>query len=54
MGGSKMTKREAVKVLMLSPFYFKLDLPTRKILVKEFCSVTKKIEGIAEINTSNN
>ena len=31
-----MTLREAVKILMLSPFYFKLDLADRKALLKEF------------------
>lgn len=37
-----MTYREAIKVLMLSPFYFKLDLETRKTLIKEFCAPGKK------------
>ena len=40
-----MTNREAIKVLMLSPFYFKLDLQTRKMLVKEFCSIDKKLNS---------
>lgn len=37
-----MTSREAVRVLMLSPFYFKLDLVTRKTLIKEFCDLNQK------------
>lgn len=36
-----MTNREAVKVLMLSPFYFKIDLTSRKLLVKDFCTEKK-------------
>ncbi len=31
-----MSLREAVQILMLSPFYFKLSLADRKILVQEF------------------
>ena len=38
-----MTSREAIKVLMMSPFYFKLDLSDRMVLVKEFCQIAKKI-----------
>ena len=32
-----MTPREAVRILMHSPFYFRLALADRKILVLEFC-----------------
>ena len=31
-----MTAREAIKVLMLSPFYFRLDTAARKALIAEF------------------
>lgn len=31
--------REAIKILMLSPFYFKLALADRKVLIKEFCAL---------------
>jgi len=31
-----MSLREAVQILMQSPFYFKLSLADRKILVQEF------------------
>jgi hypothetical protein len=34
-----MTPREAIKILMLSPLYFRLDLEARKVLVQEFCSL---------------
>ncbi len=40
-----MTCREALKVLMLSPFYFKLNLPERKALLKEFLSIHKKFRS---------
>ncbi len=32
-----MTAKEAIKILMKSPLYFRLDLDARKMLVKEFC-----------------
>lgn len=38
---NKMTSREAIKILMLSPFYFKIDLTNRKLLVKNFCTDKK-------------
>lgn len=37
-----MTHRQAIKVLMMSPFYFTLDLPARKILIREFCAIYQK------------
>jgi hypothetical protein len=33
------TRREAVRILMLSPFYFKMALTDRKILIQEFCAL---------------
>lgn len=33
-----MTKRKAIRILMQSPFYFRMDLAARKILVQEFCN----------------
>ena len=33
-----MTRREAIRVLMQSPFYFRLMLRERKALVQEFCA----------------
>ncbi len=38
-----MTWREAIKVLMESPFYFKLTLSARKTLVKEFCALSGRL-----------
>jgi hypothetical protein len=32
-----MTTREAIKVLMMSPLYFRLDIHARMELVREFC-----------------
>jgi len=32
----EMSKREAVKILMLSPVYFRLSLACRRDLVREF------------------
>lgn len=32
-----MITRAAIRILMLSPFYFRLDLLARKILIQEFC-----------------
>ncbi len=34
-----MTPQEAIKVLMLSPLYFRLDLESRKQLIREFCAL---------------
>lgn len=34
-----MTPREAIKILMLSPMYFRMDIRARRALVKEFCSL---------------
>ncbi|OKY75951.1 MAG: hypothetical protein BM485_06350 [Desulfobulbaceae bacterium DB1] len=32
-----MTRQEAIRILMLSPFYFRMTLADRKLLVSEFC-----------------
>lgn len=34
-----MTQRKAIQVLMQSPFYFRMDLAARRLLVKEFCAL---------------
>ena len=31
--------REAIRILMMSPFYFKMALPDRKALIHEFCAL---------------
>jgi hypothetical protein len=40
-GGHKMERKQAMKeamrILMMSPLYFQLPLPARKVLVDEFC-----------------
>jgi hypothetical protein len=33
-----MTPREAIRVLMQSPFYFRLLLIERQALIRDFCS----------------
>jgi len=32
-----MSPREAIRILMLSPIYFRLSLPQRWQLVREYC-----------------
>ena len=34
-----MTKKEAIKALILSPFYFRLDLESRRALIREMCGL---------------
>jgi len=31
--------REAIRILMMSPFYFKMALTDRKVLIQEFCAL---------------
>lgn len=42
-----MTPQQALKILMLSPLYFKLGLSERMELVKEYC------QQFAEITKTN-
>ena len=35
-GNEEMSKREALKILMLSPFYYRFSLKDRKALLNEF------------------
>jgi hypothetical protein len=44
-----MTPREAIRILMLSPLYFRLDLEARKILVQEFCSKIAFCFGLGRV-----
>ncbi|MFZ5760030.1 MAG: hypothetical protein ACOY4H_06855 [Thermodesulfobacteriota bacterium] len=39
-----MTRQEAIKILMLSPFYFRFSLAERKEMIREFCSLHGKKE----------
>ena len=32
-----MNRKDAIKILMESPFYFRLNLVARKTLIREFC-----------------
>ena len=32
-----MTPKQAIRILMLSPCYWRLDLPARKRLVHDYC-----------------
>ena len=50
-----MSTREAVQILMLSPLYFRLTPPQRKILVEEFSRVEDRVyihEGDAHCTDS--
>ncbi len=38
-----MTIQEAVSILMLSPFYFKMSPAERKKLVQEYCDFFNKV-----------
>ena len=40
-----MTPQEAIRVLMLSPFYYKMDLPARMMLIHEFCAIYATIDA---------
>lgn len=40
-----MTNQEAIRVLMLSPFYYKMDLSSRMMLIHEFCAIYAQIES---------
>lgn len=39
-----MTSQEAIRVLMLSPFYYKLDLSSRMMLIHEFCAIYSQMD----------
>jgi hypothetical protein len=36
--GKRILWREAIRILIQSPIYFRMSLPERKILVLEFCA----------------
>lgn len=48
-----MTNKEAIQILMLSPFYFKMDIQARKILISEFCSLHSQIATNIDVNANN-
>jgi len=37
-----MTPQKAIQILMQSPFYFKLELVARNLLIREFCALHNK------------
>lgn len=39
LGEKIMTAQEAIRILMQSPFYFKLDVAARRTLIREFCTL---------------
>lgn len=39
-----MTRQEAVRILMQSPFYFRMSLADRSKLIKEFCRLHARKE----------
>jgi hypothetical protein len=40
--GTAMTRQEAIRILMQSPFYFRMTLSDRKELIREFCTLHGK------------
>lgn len=44
-----MTARQAIRILMLSPIYFRLDPAQRKQLIKEYCELFTQV--VAERET---
>lgn len=41
-----MTHQQAVKILMLSPFYFRLGTVDRMQLVKDYCRLYMEVQRI--------
>ncbi|MDH5299258.1 MAG: hypothetical protein OEV91_09595 [Desulfobulbaceae bacterium] len=39
-----MTPQQAIRILMLSPFYYKMDLTSRVMLIHEFCAICSRID----------
>lgn len=48
-----MTIQEAVSILMLSPFYFKMSPAERKKLVQEYCDFFNKVVMVQNESTSS-
>jgi hypothetical protein len=46
-----MTPRQAIRILMLSPIYFRLDPAQRKQLIKEYCDLFTQV--LAERETQS-
>jgi len=46
-----MTPRQAIRILMLSPIYFRLEPAERKQLIKEYCELFTQV--VAERETQS-
>jgi len=40
-----MTNQEAIRVLMLSPFYYKMDVSSRMMLIHEFRAIYNQLDA---------
>ncbi len=45
-----MTKRIAIRILMMSPIYFRLGIKERKQLIQEFVRLNGSVLDIKELN----
>lgn len=43
-----MTPRQAIRILMLSPIYFRLEPAERKQLIKEYCELFTQVVAESE------
>jgi len=52
VNGKRIMLRDAIRILMQSPFYFRMSPAERKILVQEFCALygdvqlTQQLRGL--------
>ena len=46
-----MTPRQAIRILMLSPIYFRLDPAQRKQLIKEYCDLFTQVVAEREMQS---
>lgn len=49
-----MTHQQALKILMLSPLYFKLGTVARMQLVKEYCRLYVEVRSIPKTKAAGN
>ncbi|SHO49409.1 hypothetical protein [Desulfopila aestuarii] len=49
-----MTQQQALKILMLSPLYFKLATVERMQLIKEYCRLYVEVTKIPKNREGNN
>lgn len=48
-----MTAKQAIRILMLSPCYWRLDLAARKQLVREYCMTFQSLSPPAVSRAEN-